>query len=411
MKHFAHIAFTWIILSVSAVAQRPNSSTISFGIPILWGVQPTDPAVPKAPLGLTGSVDNASSSSFSAHFNQFVPVKSSTDLSIGLDLYTFDRSFGNTSYQASGMIPSVGLIQWFGKGKETGTESRFGAGVSLGAGSFRTQVKAGSQKELLSFGDANATWGATSLPLSASALYQLPLKSGQKVHMGLKYTYLAGDAGIDGYRPDNSSGFAGDHLLTANIGFAFAGKTKDSDKKVPDADKAKADQIAAAVQTKPEEKKSATDEMDPRDRAIQRLEAKIDSLMNLSGDERAFAAGTKNVRGETNSVLERIGSTSSTGVNTVNGRKVAGSSNAKDFNPSDYGNFAVVVGSFRSPNLAEKYRQTISDREGIELRVVQGSNGYYRVYTGPFTTWEDALRALNAARYHTPTAWALGFNK
>jgi hypothetical protein len=151
--------------------------------------------------------------------------------------------------------------------------------------------------------------------------------------------------------------------------------------------------------------------MDPRDRAIQRLEAKIDSLMNLSGDERAFAAGTKNVRGETNSVLERIGSTSSTGVNTVNGRKVAGSSNAKDFNPSDYGNFAVVVGSFRSPNLAEKYRQTISDREGIELRVVQGSNGYYRVYTGPFTTWEDALRALNAARYHTPTAWALGFNK
>jgi hypothetical protein len=251
MKHFAHIAFAWIILSVSAVAQRPNSSTLSFGIPILWGVQPTDPGVSKAPLGLTGSVDNASSSSFSAHFNQFVPVKSSTDLSIGLDLYTFDRSFGNTSYQASGMIPSVGLIQWFGKGKETGTESRFGAGVSLGAGSFRTQVKAGSQKELLSFGDANATWGATSLPLSASALYQLPLKSGQKVHMGLKYTYLAGDAGIDGYRPDNASGFAGDHLVTANIGFAFAGKTKDSDKKVSDADKVKADQIAAAVQTKP----------------------------------------------------------------------------------------------------------------------------------------------------------------
>jgi hypothetical protein len=133
--------------------------------------------------------------------------------------------------------------------------------------------------------------------------------------------------------------------------------------------------------------------------------------MALSGDERAFAAGTKNVRGENTIVLERMGSSSSSGVTTVNGRKLAGSSNSKDFNPSDYGNFAVVVGSFRSPNLAEKYQQTISSREGIELRIVQGSNGYFRVYTGPFTSWEDALRALNQARKHTPTAWALGFNK
>lgn len=414
MKHFAHITLVWLIFSVSAVAQRPNSSTLGFGLPILWGAQPTDPTLPKAPLGLTGNVDNATSSSISAHLNQFIPVKSSTDLSIGLDLYAFDRSFGNTSYQASGMIPSIGLVQWLGKGKETGTESRYGAGISIGAGSFRTQIKSGSQKELLSFGDANSTWGATSLPISASAMYQLPLKSGQKVHMGLKYTYLAGDAGIDGYRPSSAGSFAGDHLLTANIGFAFTGKQKQSEKKDSDAEKAKSKQAALAVttaQAKPEAKTSIVDDMDPRDRAIQRLEAKIDSLMNLSGDERAFAAGTKNVRGENSAVLERIGSSSSAGVNTINGRKVAGSSNAKDFNPADYGNFAVVVGSFRSPNLAEKYRQTISAREGIDLRIVQGSNGYYRVYTGPFTTWDEALKALNSTRKHTPTAWALGFNK
>lgn len=412
MKHFAHLLFLWLFCTYSALSQRNPSSTLSFGLPVLWGSQPTDGS-PRAPLGLTGNVDNATSTSFSSHFAYFKPVRSSLDLVAGLDLYTFDRSVENTSYQSSGMVPSIGIVNWFGKGKISGKEARFGLGASVGAGSFRTTYKAGSTKELLSFGNQNTTWGATSLPLSASATYQVPLKSGQMATMGIKYTYVTGDGGLDGYRPMDAGSMLGDHIVTASIGFAFKGKSDvTAENKLSAEEKNKADLVAATTPVKKEEPKTTTqDTMDPRDRAIQRLEAKIDSLMALSGDERAFAAGTKNVRGENTSVLERIGSSSSSGTTTVNGRKLAGSSNSKDFNPSDYGNFAVVVGSFRSPNLAEKYQQTISSREGIELRIVQGSNGFYRVYSGPFTTWEDALRALNQARKHTPTAWALGFNK
>ena len=412
MKKFVHLLLIWLFCTYSAFSQRNTSSTLSFGLPVLWGAQPTDGSS-KAPLGLTGNVDNATSTSFSSHFAYYKPLKNSLDLVAGLDLYAFDRSVENTSYQASGMVPSIGIVNWFGKGKISGKETRFGLGASLGAGSFRTTLKTGSTKELLSFGNENTTWGATSLPLSASATYQVPLKSGQMATMGIKYTYVAGDAGLDGYQSTGAGSVLGDHILTASIGFAFKGKPDAaSEKKVSEVEKAKANMVAATAPVKKEEPKaSAQDTMDPRDRAIQRLESKIDSLMALSGDERAFAAGTKNVRGENSSVLERIGSSSSIGATTVNGRKLAGSSNSKDFNPADYGNFAVVVGSFRSPNLAEKYQPTISSREGIDLRIVQGSNGYFRVYTGPFTTWEDALRALNQARKHTPTAWALGFNK
>lgn len=412
MKHFARLLIIWLICTYSAFSQRTTSSTISFGLPVLWGTQPKDGS-PNAPLGITGSVENATSTSFSSHFSYHKPVKSSLDLVAGLDLYTFDRSVQNTSYQASGMVPSIGLVNWFGKGKISGNEARFGLGASIGAGSFRTTLKMGSTKELLNYGNQNSTWGATSLPLSASASYQLPMKSGQMATMGIKYTYVTGDAGLDGYQPSGAGSMLGDHIVTASIGFAFKGSSDaSSEKKVSEEEKTKADLVAATTPIKKEEPKTVPqDTMDPRDRAIQRLEAKIDSLMALSGDERAFAAGTKNVRGENTSVLERIGSSSSSGTTTVNGRKLAGSSNSRDFNPGDYGNFAVVVGSFRSPNLAERYQETISSREGIELRIVQGSNGYFRVYTGPFTTWEDALRALNQARKHTPTAWALGFNK
>ena len=412
MKKFVHLLLIWLFCTYSAFSQRNTISTLSFGLPVLWGAQPTDGSS-KAPLGLTGNVDNATSTSFSSHFAYYKPLKNSLDLVAGLDLYAFDRSVENTSYQASGMVPSIGIVNWFGKGKISGKETRFGLGASLGAGSFRTTLKTGSTKELLSFGNENTTWGATSLPLSASATYQVPLKSGQMATMGIKYTYVAGDAGLDGYQSTGAGSVLGDHILTASIGFAFKGKPDEaSEKKVSEVEKAKANMVAATAPVKKEEPKaSAQDTMDPRDRAIQRLESKIDSLMALSGDERAFAAGTKNVRGENSSVLERIGSSSSIGATTVNGRKLAGSSNSKDFNPADYGNFAVVVGSFRSPNLAEKYQQTISSREGIDLRIVQGTNGYFRVYTGPFTTWEDALPALNQARKHTPTAWALGFNK
>ena len=412
MKKFERLLLIWLFCTYSAFSQRNTISTLSFGLPVLWGAQPTDGSS-KAPLGLTGNVDNATSTSFSSHFAYYKPLKNSLDLVAGLDLYAFDRSVENTSYQASGMVPSIGIVNWFGKGKISGKETRFGLGASLGAGSFRTTLKTGSTKELLSFGNENTTWGATSLPLSASATYQVPLKSGQMATMGIKYTYVAGDAGLDGYQSTGAGSVLGDHILTASIGFAFKGKPDAaSEKKVSEVEKAKANMVAATAPVKKEEPKaSAQDTMDPRDRAIQRLESKIDSLMALSGDERAFAAGTKNVRGENSSVLERIGSSSSIGATTVNGRKLAGSSNSKDFNPADYGNFAVVVGSFRSPNLAEKYPQTISSREGIDLRIVQGTNGYFRVYTGPFTTWEDALPALNQARKHTPTAWALGFNK
>lgn len=411
MKHFALLNIALLICTTSAFSQRQPSSTLSFGLPILWGTQPID-GTAKAPLGITGHVDNATSSSFSAHYGYYKSIKNSLDLFTGVDFYTFDRSVENSSFQASGMVPFIGVMNWFGKGKLSGSEARLGLGASIGAGSFRTIFKSGSTKELLSFGNENSTWGATSLPVGVSAMYQTPLKSGQMVTMGFKYSYLAGDAGLDGYQPNNSGSMDGDHILTASIGFAFKHASSNSEvKKIDEEQKVKADQIAAAPVKKVEAPATSKDSVDPRDVAIKRLEAKIDSLMALSGDERAFASGVKNVRGETASVLERISSGSSSSTTTVNGRKLAGSSNAKDFNPSDYGNFAVVVGSFRSPNLAEKYQVTISSRENIDLRIVQGSNGYYRVYTGPFTTWDEALKALNQARKHTPTAWALGFNK
>ena len=78
MKHFDRLLIIWFFCTVSAFAQRNTSSTLSFGLPVLWGTQPSDGS-PKAPLGLTGNVDNSTSTSFSSHFAYYKPFKNSLE--------------------------------------------------------------------------------------------------------------------------------------------------------------------------------------------------------------------------------------------------------------------------------------------------------------------------------------------
>ena len=68
--------------------------------------------------------------------------------------------------------------------------------------------------------------------------------------------------------------------------------------------------------------------------------------------------------------------------------------------------YVVVVGSFRSARLAAQYVSRLK-AAGVNCSTTEGSNGFVRVYTGPFTNEAVALNALAKVRAETPGAWLL----
>ena len=68
--------------------------------------------------------------------------------------------------------------------------------------------------------------------------------------------------------------------------------------------------------------------------------------------------------------------------------------------------YVVVVGSFRSDRLAAQYVSRLK-AAGVNCSTSEGSNGFVRVYTGPYTSEAVALSTLDKVRVETPGAWLL----
>jgi cell division septation protein DedD len=68
--------------------------------------------------------------------------------------------------------------------------------------------------------------------------------------------------------------------------------------------------------------------------------------------------------------------------------------------------FVVVVGSFRSERLAAQYVSRLK-AAGVNCSISEGSNGFVRVYTGPYLSESLAFSMLDKVRVETPGAWLL----
>ncbi len=70
------------------------------------------------------------------------------------------------------------------------------------------------------------------------------------------------------------------------------------------------------------------------------------------------------------------------------------------------GGFLVVLGSFKSEALAKRYMNSPS-LKGESIHMIQSSNGFHRVFAGPYNTQAEASKVLAKARSATPGAWML----
>jgi cell division protein FtsN len=68
--------------------------------------------------------------------------------------------------------------------------------------------------------------------------------------------------------------------------------------------------------------------------------------------------------------------------------------------------YVVVVGSFRSERLAAQYVGRLK-AAGVTCSITEGSNGFVRVYTGPYLSESLAFSMLDKVRVETPGAWLL----
>jgi len=64
------------------------------------------------------------------------------------------------------------------------------------------------------------------------------------------------------------------------------------------------------------------------------------------------------------------------------------------------------VGSFRSERLAAQYVSRLK-AAGVNCSITEGSNGFVRVYTGPYLSESLAFSMLDKVRVETPGAWLL----
>jgi cell division septation protein DedD len=108
-----------------------------------------------------------------------------------------------------------------------------------------------------------------------------------------------------------------------------------------------------------------------KSKAEQRLDSALQGLLQTAGGSANFASGTNYAN---------------RGQNTTR--------------------FVVVIGSFRSDRLAAQYVSRLKSA-GVNCSISEGSNGFVRVYTGPFQSETMALDALAKVRVETPGAWLL----
>jgi hypothetical protein len=324
-----------------------------------------DNASPFGPWGAQGGGIDGLNLSAGAELQ--LPLWNDLSMHAGLDLYSI-RAVGSTSTaQLTGASPRIGL----GYARPLGNLLVQARG-SLGLASMRTTQTQGGVTTKLNYG--LYTWGSLSAPASLGLRVSMPYTSG-RLYAELSYRYFMFDDGLDGQGGGRIGGHD-DQTLIGVAGYTWNLQNLQSRDQRELVQAKKAAESVPSLKKASEELKIAQAELMDELEVVKiqkiKLEQRLDSM---DQGLKAPSAAQSQIAGGSASVGPEI-------------------------------RYVVVVGSFRSERLAAQYVSRLK-AAGVNCSITEGSNGFVRVYTGPFTNGSAALNALAKVRVETPGAWLL----
>ena len=353
-----------VLMPLTALAQSPEFSVYG-GLPMFI----RDNASPFGPWGAQGGGIDGLNLSAGAELQ--LPLWNDWSMHAGLDLYSI-RAVGSTSTaQLTGASPRIGL----GYTRPLGNILMQARG-SLGLASMRTTQTQGGVTTKLNYG--LYTWGSLSAPASLGLRASMPYSSG-RLYAELSYRYFMFDDGLDGMGGGGMRiGNHDDQMLIGVAGYTWNLQNIQSREQRELVQAKKAAQSVPSLKKASEELKIAQAELMDELEIVKiqklKLEQRLDSM------DQGFKAPST----------------------TQSQSQMAGSSTAT--NPAI--RYVVVVGSFRSERLAAQYVSRLM-AAGVNCSITEGSNGFVRVYTGPYLSESLAFSMLDKVRVETPGAWLL----
>ncbi len=351
-----------VLMPLTAIAQSPEFSVYG-GLPMFL----RDNASPFGKWGAhEGGLDGLN---LSAGAELQLPLWNDLSMHAGLDLYSI-RAVGSTyTAQLSGASPRIGL----GYTRPLGNLLVQARG-SLGLASIRTSQTIGAITTKLNEG--LYTWGSLSAPASLGLRVSMPYASG-RLYAELSYRYFMFDDGLDGQGGGGTRiGGHDDQMLIGVAGYTWNLQNLQS------RDQRELVQAKKAAQSVPSLKKAGEELKIAQAELMDELE--VVKIQKLKLEQRLDS---------TDQGLKAPSATQS---------QMAGGSTAS----SPGIRYVVVVGSFRSERLAAQYVSRLK-AAGVNCSITEGSNGFVRVYTGPYLSESVALGMLDKVRVETPGAWLL----
>jgi hypothetical protein len=298
-----------------------------------------------------------------------LPLWNDLSMHAGLDLYSI-RAVGSASTaQLSGASPRIGL----GYTRPLGNLLVQARG-SLGLASIRTTQTIGAITTKLNEG--LYTWGSLSAPASLGLRVSMPYASG-RLYAELSYRYFMFDDGLDGMGGGGTRiGNHDDQMLIGVAGYTW------NLQNIQSRDQRELVQAKKAAQSVPSLKKASEELKIAQAELMDELEVVKIQKVKL---EQRLDSMDQGLKAPSSTQGQMAGGSASVGPEI---------------------RYVVVVGSFRSERLAAQYVSRLK-AAGVNCSITEGSNGFVRVYTGPFQSETMALDALAKVRVETPGAWLL----
>lgn len=320
--------------------------------------------------GLDGGLDGMN---LMANINFDMPAWDNYYVRLGSDFHYV--SAVSTSQQTT----LAGLSPHFGIGAVTAMDNgQLRYGLTMGLSLLRTWEQNGSGNHVLN-GSGYGLWGSLGAPAGVSVRYEIP-NAERTYYIGADYRYFMFEDGLDGVGGGgNRVNGHDDQMLSFSIGVVNNKTYRSKTLAALESEAAKAEALPKLQEELNKSKEAnaiAKDELEVARAKVAEANRKLDSLeiVSVQAQEQAQAAEEAvSVDG----VMAELPSAS----------------------------YVVVLGSFKNEAYAKSYRAGLD--YGLPVNIVEASNGFFRVFIGPFDNKSAAKEALAKVADDINEAWIL----
>jgi len=306
-----------------------------------------------------------------ANANWDLPFFDNYYLRFGMDGHYLAANGSNSSTIAAGFSPHFGLGH-----TQALDNGALKVGLTMGVSLIRTWESTATGSNPLN-ASGYGFWGSMAVPAGVSVRYNFP-SGDNDYYAGVDYRYFMFDDGIDGAGGGgNRIGRYDDHLLSFTMGINLPSSYRSKTLTALEKSKTQASalpKLREQLEASKQEKVALEDEVELAKSLAAEAIQHADSLETFIASGQSVT-GTEAVNGSTTTAMRTEG-------------------------------FLVVIGSFKSEALAKRYMNSPS-LKGESIHMIQSSNGFHRVFAGPYNTQAEASKVLAKARSATPGAWML----